>query len=241
VSRRLAETRSPDVTPLDPAGPYRRWAAILFTVLVLVVIVGLVALSATPGPAVIWVALASVIPFMATLVVVVAALRRQDAWAVHAIAPICYLIVAAAAIRLLVALSESTITLPLDGIGALMVLTREPGPERLPAIADQGRWRVWLAVGAVLVAQVVPFAQGPIASGGPFGAQRGSLDLQVAIDCAVAVEPGGEIPVRAAWSWGGGEIFSPPTDGLVVLWNMTTSGDGDSGDTGAGATVRATG
>jgi lysylphosphatidylglycerol synthetase-like protein (DUF2156 family) len=110
VSRRLAETRSdvgavspsepaptPDVTPLDQAGPYRRWAAILFTVLVLVGIVGLVALSATPGPAVVWVALASVIPFVATLVVVVAALRRQDAWAVHAIAPICYLIVAAAA------------------------------------------------------------------------------------------------------------------------------------------------
>jgi len=128
-----------------------------------------------------------------------------------------------------VALSQGNITIPLEGIGALMVLTRNHRSELLPAITEQGRRRVWLAVAGIAVAQLLPFASGPLTSGGLLGAQRESLDLQVAIACPAAVEPGGEIPVRTTWSWGTGEMLSPPVDGLVVMWDMTTSGAGDTG------------
>ena len=49
------------VHPVDPIEPYRRWAATLFAVLVVVGVVGtVVVLGAIPGLVVVWVLLASV-------------------------------------------------------------------------------------------------------------------------------------------------------------------------------------
>lgn len=171
---------APQLPPADPLAPYRRRATTLFTILVLVGIVGTVAvLGAMPSHGVFWVVIASIILFIATLLVVIAALCRRESWAVHAIAPICYVIVAAAVIRVVVALSQDTITIPLEGIGALMVLTRDHRAEHLPLLTDQGRWRVLLAVVAIAVAQVLRSASGPIADGGPFGLQPDALNLQL--------------------------------------------------------------
>ena len=78
------------------------------------------------------------------------------------------MIIAAAAIRVVVALSQGSITIPLEGIGALMVLTRNHRSELLPTITDQGRWRVLLAVAAIVVAQILPYGPSrPLARGGP--------------------------------------------------------------------------
>lgn len=226
---------APEVTSLDPVEPYRRWANVLFMILALIGILGaVVALNASPEPVVFWQLLVSIVLFVMTLLVVVAAIRDPASWAVHAIAPICYVIIAGAVIRAVVALSQNTITVPLEGIGALMVLTRDHRPERLPPLTQEGRRRVWMAVGAILLAQVLPYVSGSIAGRAPFGVQAESLDLQVAADCKGVGEPGGEIPVRAAWSWRAREVFSPQIDGLVVLWTMTTS---DGGDTSAGGVV----
>jgi len=208
-----------EVTPADPLEPYRRWATTLFTILVLVGVVGTVAaLGAMPGQLMFWVVLASVGLLIATLLVIVSALRRREAWAVHAIAPICYVIVAAAVIRVIVAVSQGTITIPLEAIGALMVLTRDHRSEHLRVLVDQGSWRVLMAAGAIAVAQVLPAATGPIADGGPFGLQAESLDLEVAMDCAAVGAPGVGVPVRVTWSWGRHELFPPAVDGLVVQW-----------------------
>jgi hypothetical protein len=220
VAQKEPPAPPPEVTPADPLEPYRRWATTLFTILVLVGIVGTVAvLGAMPSQAVFWVLVASVVLFIATLLVVMAALRRPEPWAVHAIAPICVVIVAAAVSRVAVALSQGTITIPLEGIGALMVLTRDHRAEHLPPLADQGRWRVLLAVAAIAVAQL-PSATGPIADGGPFGLQPEALNLQVTMDCTT-LGPAAGIPVRAEWSWRRRELLSPPVDGLVVRWSAS--------------------
>jgi hypothetical protein len=214
-----APAPAPELPPTDPLEPYRRWATTLFTILVLVGIVGTVAvLGAMPSQVVFWVLVASVVLFIATLLVVIAALHRRESWAVHAIAPICYVIVATAVLRVVVALSDGMITIPLEGIGALMVLTRDHRAELLPPLADQGRWRVLLAVGAIAVVQVLPQVTGPIVDGGPFGLQAESLDLQIAMDCTAVGDPGVGVPVRATWSWGRDELFPPAVDGLVVQW-----------------------
>ena len=219
------QTPAPDVgsvEPADPLEPYRRWATTLFAILVVVGVVGtVVVLGAIPGLVVFWALLASVVLLIAILLAVIVALRRRDAWAVHAIAPICYVIIVAAVLRVLVALSQGDITIPLEGIGALMVLTRNHRSESMPAITEQGKRRVWLAVAGVVVAQLLPVATGPIADGGAFGLQPESLNLQVTMDCTT-LEPAAGIPVRAEWSWRDREVLSPPIDGLVVRWSASS-------------------
>lgn len=210
--------QAPEPPPSDPLEPYRRWATTLFAILVAVGVVGtMVVLAAMPSQAVSWVLVASVAVFIVTLLVVMAALRRRESWAVHAIAPICYVIVVAAVLRVVVALSQGTITIPLEGIGALMVLTRDHRAEHLLALADQGRWRVLLVVGATAVAQLLPAGTGPIADGSPFGLQPDALKLQLTMECT-APGPAAGIPVGVEWSWQRHELFSPAVDGLVVQW-----------------------
>jgi hypothetical protein len=215
--------------PADALEPYRRWAIVLFTLLVLVTVVGLVgSLSAAPSPPGYWVLAASVGLIIATYLAVVDALRRGVPWAVHAIAPICYVLVVAALIRVITALGQNAITVPLDGIGALMVLTRDHRAAILPPVDRGGSWRMSIAVGLVALAQVLPYASGYIASGGLLGAQPDSLDLRIAVDCSSAGPPGAEIPVRTTWSWRGGEVFSPAVDGLLIRWFMSTDGTGEA-------------
>jgi len=153
----------PGVAQADPLEPYRRWAMVLFAIMALVGIFGtVVVLAAMPNRAVFYVLVGSVVLFVATLLAVVAGLRGRAPWSVHAIAPICYVIIAAAVIRVIVALSQGNFTIPLEGIGALMVLTRDHRSAHLPAMTDQDRWRVWLAVAVVVFAQVLPYATGVI-------------------------------------------------------------------------------
>lgn len=225
----------PETDRADLLEPYRRWATVCFSILAAVGILGsVVVLGAIPVPPVVVLLLAAVVIGVGALLVVVAALRRPASWAVHAIAPICYVIVVAGLIRVMAALSQNTFTLPLEVIGALLVLTRDHRADHLPSIDEGGRRRVWWAVGAVVVAQVLPHAAGPIANGSLFGAGRQALDLQVAIDCTAAAEPGGEIDLRTAWSWRATEMFSQPIDGLVIQWNILMS---DTDDPSGGGTV----
>ena len=150
------------VAPIDAVEPYRRWATALFTILAVVGIVStVVVLGAIPGVATLWVLIGSVVLLIATLLIVILALRRREPWAVHAIAPICYVIIAAAMLRVVVAANQGNVTIPLEGIGALMVLTRNHRSDLLPAIDEGARRQVWLAVAAIVVAQILPYVLGP--------------------------------------------------------------------------------
>jgi hypothetical protein len=222
--------------PADPLDQYRRWATGLFWVLaVFGLIVGLLTLGAAgAGPAVLAIVVLSVGLDIAVLLTVVAALGRREAWAVHAIRPICFMLLAAGLVRVIVALTRSTITVPLDAIGVAMVLSREHRPSYLPALSPPDQRRINLAVGALVAAQLLPFLAEPVRDGGLFGAQEDALDLRVTLDCSGASAPGGPIPVRVAWAWSGSELFSPPIDGLVVQWNVSTDAVGDPSGAVAG-------
>jgi hypothetical protein len=97
---------------------------------------------------------------LVVLVVEAAALGRREPWAVQAIQPLCYVIIAAGVFRVIVALTHGTLTIPLEVIGALLVLSREHGSSSLPAVDEADRWRVSLAVGALVVANVLPYLGG---------------------------------------------------------------------------------
>lgn len=226
-------TSEPDASTADPLEPYRRWASALFTILAIVGVVGgIVVLAATPIPAQVTVLLASILPGVLALLAVVNALWRRDAWAVHAIAPLCYVIIVAGVIRGLAALSQGAIPVPLEVIGAAMVLTRDHDAALLPVLDGAHRRRAGVAVAAVIVASLLPYAGAALADGRVFGAQPAHLALSVTVDCAGAAEPGTPIPVHVAWSWARGEPFPPATDGLLVLWYAGTYGAVDA-DTGA--------
>ena len=236
VDGSVAATFERPAEPADPLEQYRRWATRLFWVLAIFgLIVGLLALGVPDaGPAVFAIVLLSVCLDIAVLLTVVAALGRREAWAVHAIRPICFVLLAAGLVRVIVVLTQNTITVPLDAIGAAMVLSREHGPSYLPAVSSPDRRRINLAVGALVAAQLLPLLAEPVRDGGLFGAQEDTLDLRVTLDCTGASAPGGPIPVRVAWAWTREELFSPPIDGLVVQWNVTTDGVGDPSGAVAG-------
>ena len=229
-------TSDPPVDSLDPPDQYIRWATAFFWVLAIFsLVVSLLALGAPgAGPAVFAIVVLSVGLDIAVLLTVVAALGRREAWAVRAIRPICLVLLAAGLIRLVVALTQNSLTVPLDAIGAAMVLSREHGPGLLPPVSRPDRRRINLAVGALVVAQLLPLLAEPVRDGGLFGAQESAFDLRVTLDCTGAAPPGGPIPVRATWAWTGNELFSPPNDGLVVQWNVTTDGVRDPSGAVAG-------
>jgi hypothetical protein len=133
--------------------------------------------------------------------------------------------------HVIAALTQNTVTLPLDAIGAAMVLSREHGPSHLPAVSPADRRRINLAVGALVAAQLLPLLAVPVQDGGLFGAQETALDLRVTLDCGGAGSANGPIPIRVTWTWAGNELFSPPNDGLVVQWDMTTDGVTDPSGT----------
>jgi hypothetical protein len=229
VDATAAAPSDPPAAPADLPDPYLRWATALFWVLAIFsLVVGLFVLGAPSiGPAAFAVVLLSLVLDIAVLLTLVAALGRRDTWAVHAIQPICQVLLTAGLIRLVVGLTQSNITVPLDAIGAAMVLSRPHGPGYRAAVSRPDRRRINLAVGALVAAQLLPFLAEPLRDGGLFGAQESSLDLRVALDCGGAGAAGGPVPIRVTWTWAGNELFSPPNDGLLVQWNMTTDGLAD--------------
>jgi hypothetical protein len=138
--------------------PYRRWAGVLFAILTLVAIVaGAAVITRSSGSAAV-ILLTSAFLTVTPLLAVIVDLDRGKWWAVQAIAPICYVIVVVALLRALIALSQNNVSLPLEAIGALMVLSREHGREHLPELREPDRRNVTLAVAALVAAVLLPYA-----------------------------------------------------------------------------------
>ncbi len=156
---------SPGAVRPDPLAPYIRWARFLFLLLVAVAIIGLAlvataggfepGLLAGAGPALI-VAVLGVVITLTVLIGVIRGLGARRPWALHAVAPICAILIVYGLGRALVALGRSEFLFPLEAIGALLVLSRPHGPDLLPQPSDVDRRRVLLATGAIAVAFVTP-------------------------------------------------------------------------------------
>jgi hypothetical protein len=154
ISPALAE----DAAVPDVLEPYRRWAGVLFAILTVVAIVATAAvITRSSGQAAV-ILLASTFLTVTTLLAVIVDLDRGKWWAVQAIAPICYVIVVIGLLRALMALSQNNVSIPLEAIGALMVLSREHGHESLPELTEPDRRNVTLAVAAMVAAALLPYA-----------------------------------------------------------------------------------
>ena len=87
----------------------------------------------------------TVVVTLVILLSLIGGLGRGEAWAIHAVQPVCIVLIVAGLVRVALALSRNEILIPLETIGALLVLTRPHGPELLPATTADDRQRVMLA------------------------------------------------------------------------------------------------
>lgn len=144
---------------------YRRWARFLFGLLAIVTGIGLVLIVA--GGTLLTERLVAAWPLVAitgvnvaaTLVVLLALIRGLGlgtAWALHAVAPVCYVLIAFGLIRALLAFSGGELLFPLEAIGALLVLSRPHGPDLLPPTSDDDRRRVTLVAGLLIITFFAP-------------------------------------------------------------------------------------
>jgi hypothetical protein len=153
--------------PARPAtlDQYRRWARFLFGLLAIVTGIGLVLVVA--GGTLVTDRLAAAWPIVAllglnvgaTLIVLLALIRGLGlgtAWAVHAVAPVCYVLIAFGLLRALLAVTGGGLLFPLEAIGALLVLSRPHGVELLPAASDMDRRRVTVVTGVLVVTYFAP-------------------------------------------------------------------------------------
>ena len=151
----------------DPAAldPFRRWARFLFAILALVAAVGLVFVPLTVGVdparlAAVWpIVLILAVNLAATLIVLASLFRglgRWSAWALHAVVPVCGVLIAIGIARAVIALTQGQITPPLEALAAVLVLTRPHGPDILPPATADDRRRGTLATGALFASYFVP-------------------------------------------------------------------------------------
>lgn len=162
------ESSVPDVPPQTKPGAldqYRRWARFLFGLLAIVTGIGLVLLAAggsllTDRLAAAWPVVAlTALNVGATLVTLLALIRGLglgSPWSLHAVAPVCYVLIAFGLIRALLALTRGEVLFPLEAIGALLVLSRPHGQDLLPAASDDDRRRVTLVTGVLVVTFFAP-------------------------------------------------------------------------------------
>ena len=149
-----------------PIDAYVRWARVLFVVLAAVAVVGLglvvlgsgllIDRNAGAAPAFVILALSGAVS-LALFIALIVGLGSQRPWAIHAIAPVCYLLIAVGVLRVAVAFSRNEILIPLETIGALLVLTRPHPSESLPSATDDDRRRVLLILLVMVATYVVPY------------------------------------------------------------------------------------
>jgi hypothetical protein len=157
LSQELSQVPIPVEDVPEVLEPYRRWAGVLFAILTLVVIVASAAVITRSSGQTAVILIASAILTVTTLLTVIVDLDRGKWWAVQAIAPICYVLVVVGLLRAVMALSQHNVSLPLEAIGALMVLSREHGHEYQPELVEPDRRNVTLAVAALVAAVLLPY------------------------------------------------------------------------------------
>jgi hypothetical protein len=122
----IAEAASPQPDPLDS---FRRWAMALFGLLLILIVVGVAVLASAAfeqfGADVLLGGIGIVLGVIA-LVALLVGLDGRRAWAFQATVAVCWILIGAAVVRVVADLSRGTITIPLEGIVAAVVLTRRP-------------------------------------------------------------------------------------------------------------------
>lgn len=151
----------------DPAAldQFRRWAQFLFALLALVAAVGIVLVPVGVGldptrfaaawPLILIVAV-NVVATLIALVSLFRGLGGWSPWALHAVVPVCAVLIAIGIARVLIALTQSQLMVPLEALGALLVLTRPHGPDIMPGASLSERRRVTVVTGVIFASYFVP-------------------------------------------------------------------------------------
>ena len=224
----VASAASPPEAPTIPLLAYRTWAWRFFAILDAVVILGgLLALTAQ-GQDPIAVAMLLILAGagIAVLTVLLVGIDRSAAWAIHAIAPACSIIIVFGVLRAVVALTTNSIDIPLEVIGAGLVLSRPHPAAAMPRLSGRDPRSVTLMVGAMAAMQLAPYLAGPVGTGGLLGVQPADLDMLVEVRCDQVVA-GRSIDVAVRWTWARSELLTPAADGILVQWSATTAGSGE--------------
>jgi hypothetical protein len=157
-----AQTRRADPKALEP---YKSWARFLFGVLAILAAIGvlLVVFGTGIDPERVAASLPLVVLLtvnvVATLVVFLALIRgltTSAAWAVHAVSPVCLILIVFGLLRTLTALTRNEVLIPLETMAALLVLSRPHGADLLPDASASDRRRVTLITAVVAVTYFVP-------------------------------------------------------------------------------------
>ena len=164
----VASAASPPEAPTVPLLAYRTWAWRFFAILDAVVILGgLLALTAQ-GQDPIAVAMLLILAGagIAVLTVLLVGIDRSAAWAIHTIAPACSIIIVFGLLRAVVALTTNSINIPLEVIGAGLVLSRPHPAAAMPRLSGRDPRSVTLMVGAMAVMQLAPYLAAYTAASG---------------------------------------------------------------------------
>jgi hypothetical protein len=145
---------------------YRRWARFLFAILAILAAIGLVLVPVTTGGihaervAAVWPLLliltANVAATLIVMVTLIRGLTRWSVWAIHAIQPVCIVLIVIGGIRALIAITQGQILLPLETVGGVLVLTRPHPADLLPPATPDDRRRVAIAAAAMFASYFVP-------------------------------------------------------------------------------------
>jgi len=147
-------------------GQYRDWARFLFAILALLAAIGLILVPSSTGGldptriAAVWpIVLILTLNVAATLLVLVSLIRglsRRSTWALHAVMPVCIVLIVIGTFRTLIALTQGQIQLPLEAFGGLLVLSRPHHPDILPPATADDRRRATIATGVMFASYFVP-------------------------------------------------------------------------------------
>jgi len=165
----VSESATPPAAPTDDLrglDQYRRWARFLFVILALVAAIGLVLAPARSGGidpariAAVWPLLVITLgDFAVSLIVLLSLIRgltRWSAWAIHAIQPVCIVLIVIGGIRVLIGVTQGQLFLPLETVSGLLVLTRPHDADLLPPATPDDRRRVAIASAAMFASYFVP-------------------------------------------------------------------------------------
>jgi hypothetical protein len=219
----MTDPLATDAPATDPLATFRRWATTLFTLLVLLIVVGALLIWAGTErlpTSQILVALTGLVLAVVALLTLLVGLDRRRGWAIPAAIAICWILVAAAVIRVLADLQRGAITIPLEGIAAALVLTRLPAHR--PAVAPRDR-RVAIVLTLVFVAsEAWPLVSGAGGVGRLFGAPAEALTLTTEIACGDLRDVTGDgvadrvFDTTVTWAWSQGEFLAGGDDGMFV-------------------------
>ena len=138
-------------------------ARILFgTLLIVVVVVSLLALLADTEIALRAIVVSGAVATIPALVALIRGLGLRARWAPSTAELVCVLLIVSGVVRALVDLTQQRVTIPLEAIGAAIVLAARPPRSEWPDVGPSDVWPRRLIVGAFAVTLLVGFLTTPL-------------------------------------------------------------------------------